>query len=176
MAQTPNSNSTSYLTPTLFLQYMDGRSVADLVSDADVAVSTSSLTSNAIVQLALDTASGMVESACVQSSRYSPEDLAALTGVSQKYFYSLIARLAMCFLWERRPTENTKPGFYDATQKELEQVRHGERVFSFTETADAGTMEMSDFSEQDLQTLGLSSLRAARLFGIRAGRDRPFRG
>lgn len=168
MAKIPNSQPASYLTVDEFLKRKDWRTVADFVSDADVRVTQSSLTSDANLQAVLDDAAGMVEAACLAGNRYQPADLAALTGVAKAFRDRLIADLAMGLLIERRPDKKTPlPQSFERALAELEDLRFGKWIFGLKETQDAGLMDFEKDNENIREDRNLTTYKASRFFGSR---------
>lgn len=168
---TPLSNSTSYCTPGEFLKRYDANQVGDLVSDGKVRVPATALLTDPNVQAALDTASGDVEAACLVAGKYTPTDLAALTGVSQKLLYGIISDLAYWRLVVRRYPGATITDAAKGGMVMLERLRFGERIFGLQEQADAGLPASTFPTITQLYTPGFASMVARRYFGIR-GKER----
>lgn len=168
---TPNSAASSYLAASDFLNRYDARAVGDLVSDNGNRVSPSNLVNNAVLQEALNDASGMIEAACLRSGRYQPTDLSGLTGVSQRFLWRLIADLAMGLLIERRPDiDRPTPKAYDAALAWLGQLATGERIFGLAEVQDAGLPAAQIESPQTVANRNLTTNVLSRFFGRRLNR------
>jgi hypothetical protein len=112
-------------------------------------------------------ASGELESACQVGNRYSAADLAALTGSGLHRVRKVVADLAFWALCQRRTPQSgnpeTVPGAKQALE-ELDRLRKGERIFSFSESADAGLPETVR-PDPSLNEAGRAVIQAKRLFG-----------
>ncbi len=176
MAQTPNSNASSYLTVASFLTYVDWRTVAEYCSDDEpsvarptrVQLTTAATVYNNNLQAALDAASGMLEAACTAGGRYDPTDLAALTGVSAAFRDELLAGLALAKLYRRRPDRAAPadPRVQEAMAL-LEALEEGRRVFSLTETQQAGVLDHQVETPEQAEQRNLPSTILRELFGRR---------
>lgn len=123
----------------LLLRY-DARRVSDLVSDTG---SRSVYPDQSpVVAAVLDDASGMVESACRASQRYTANDLQALTGNTSALLKRLVCDLAFGLLVARRgyssQDQRVMAPQTEAANGMLEMLRRGERIFSDQDNADAG--------------------------------------
>jgi hypothetical protein len=153
VAQTPNSASEPYCTPANFLVYHDWKLVASLVRDDESDLPTKAdllddgTDAGEMVVAFLMAASGELESACQVAARYSPADLAALTGAGAARLSKLVADLAFWRLSQRRQPNaadpKNVPGAVQALE-DLDRLRDGERIFPFVESADAGLPSVSD--------------------------------
>lgn len=179
MAKTPNSNSSSYLTAAEFLKRKDWRTIADLCSDDDRRPATAAAfladaTKLANLQALLDDAAGMVEAACLKGNCYTPEDLAALTGVGQKLLYRLIADLTEGYAIERRPDrKRPTPPAYERALELLDMLATGQRIFPTVESMDAGNPEIEVEDAAIVEDRALTTYRADRFFGRRNNRIDP---
>ncbi len=173
MAKTPLTNATSYLSPADFLKRKDARVIGDLVGDAGSRVSAAALLTDPNVLAALGDASGEVESMCLLGGRYTPADLAALTGNAQGFLSKLVAELAFCQLWTRRYPDKERADTCQWAQDTLERLADGEQMFGFQETADAGTVLSVVEDMDDVQTRNLVTSQAGRFFGRRSNDVEP---
>ncbi|MEK9810000.1 MAG: phage protein Gp36 family protein, partial [Candidatus Nanopelagicales bacterium] len=80
----------------------DERTLAELVSDTDVAIDTADLATDTKLAAALDDASGVIDAALLTGGRYSAASLSGLTGNSLALLKRLCCVLAMTFLRQRR--------------------------------------------------------------------------
>lgn len=175
MAQTPLSGSASYLSAARFFLYRDERPVLELLSDDDQKATRSdaeddTADAGAVLNAALQWASGEVERWCLPGNRYKPEDLAALTGNSLVLLEGLVADLAFWRLAKRRwprVKEDEVSGAADAMQT-LRDLRAGETIFGLTESANAG---ISGAVTLDSGTNREVVRYASRYFGSRLNRD-----
>ncbi len=175
MTQTVATSSTTYITAAEVLKRLDWRVLADLCSDNESRIggtSSSALLTNANFLALLRDASGELESACKVGERYSVADLALLiadSGMGAGKIYRLLCRLIMGYAFERRPDkENKQAAVYEAALKELDQLRDGERIFSFAESATAGRMNHEVETESDIVNRHGVVYQARRLFGRRS--------
>jgi phage gp36-like protein len=133
----------SYASPSDFLKRYDARVLGDLVGDSGVRVDPSALLQNVNVQAALDDASGMIDSAVLVAQKYTPDELAALTGVDAAFLIRIVCNLAFGLLTMRRgqPTEQIEQ--YKEALAALELLRSGERVFNVLANEEAGNPSAS---------------------------------
>lgn len=176
MPQTPDTASSPYCTAADLLVYHDWQQVAMLVRDGDDALPDKTATAaSAIVAAVLLAASGELESACLIGQRYTPADLAALTGASAARRSKLVADLAFWRLAQRKQPMSANPDAVPGAKEalaELDRLRNGERIFSFTESAEAGLPTVSDPAVTSLANPIVAE--SARYFGThRTGHIRP---
>jgi len=169
---TPLSGASSYCTTAEFLQRVDWRSIADYCSDLSVKLTREALLTNEVLLAALQAASGKVESACTVAARYSPDDLAALTGNSAQLLKTVITGLAIWEIFQRRPEKSAElPMRTKEAESYLDRIRLGERVFGIQEVMEAGNVTNRVMDEGRWQTLNLTTNQARRFFGTRANRQ-----
>jgi hypothetical protein len=170
MSQTPNSALTSYASVSDLLLRKDARIVGELANDDGSVSNPAALATHPAVAAALNAASGEIESACLIGERYTPADLAALTGVSAEYLKSLVCDIAMHRLAERRGLrfEDTHVAF-DRARETLDRLRSGDRIFSFAEAEQAGVASDQFVQGFQLDRLNLAS-NNSRYFGTRMNR------
>ncbi len=160
----------SYATPAQFLQRYDARVVGDIVSDNADQVGAAELLDNANLQAALDDASGDIESALLFGERYTPDDLAALTGNSQSLLVRMTCDIAMAFLLRRRPTKNAEADAaqLELAEKHLERLRKGDRVFYRGDDVDpAGVVDTTGPTTVQLTSLNLIRDRTQNYYPAR---------
>lgn len=139
MVMTPSSGSTPYASASDFSERYDIRTIGDLLSDLGVRLPAGQVLTSSRLTYLLMQASGQVESAAMAGKRYTTEDLAALTGNSKEYLKGIVCDLVIWILMGRRPTrEGGVPEIVKGALEALELIRHGHRIFAFTETQDAG--------------------------------------
>lgn len=142
MAATPETSASGYATYTDLIAYHDSRKIADLV--LDTGARETDLSSNTKITRALKRASGEVESACFRGRSYTPADLAALIangGAGAELLIGLVCDLAFWHLCKRRHKLAVKAEEIAGAKEALEMldaIQAGERIFSFTESAEAG--------------------------------------
>lgn len=165
MALAPLTSATSYATNAQFLDRYDVRTVADLLSDSDVTLTTAAVTASTRLTALLRQASGDIEAACVAGLRYQPVDLNALLtngGNGADFLIGLTCDLAMWKIMNRRPSPvaTEPPGPAKMALATLDLLRDGKRILSFQESANAGV-------EIDLaQPCCTVTTQAARYFGF----------
>lgn len=143
MPQTPLTSATSYATNDQMIDRYDVRTLGDLLSDTDTSLSSSEVSNSTRLTTLLKQASGEVEAACVAGRRYVPEDLQAMLdddGVGADLLIGLVCDIAMWRIMNRRPSPvaTDPPGPAKSALQALEQLRGGERIFPFDQSADAG--------------------------------------
>lgn len=176
MAGTPVSNSTPYCTAQEFLKRADFRTVADNLSDNDkrptlpTILDSSSVEGNRLYVILMD-ASGEVESACLLGGRYTPADLAALTGNQAQFLKRLVTDLAIPMVYRRRPDLNTPvPDWCTQAKNILNALAAGDRIFGIQETIDATHAEIEVDSAADVEARQMPTYTASRFFGTRNNR------
>jgi hypothetical protein len=188
MALTLNSSASGYLPPLEFLKRFDLRLIADLISDTGVRVGGSPNPDPAVVAVnlnllsALLDASGDVEAACIRGHRYQPDDLQALAGTpdnvalpsaAQSRLFRLVGRLAMCYLYERRPDKGPIPETYKAAWDHLEALANGEQIFGFAEAQDAGLLRSETEAAPLVERRNLTVVQARGYYGTRCNQLPP---
>jgi hypothetical protein len=159
---TPFSATASYCTPDQLLTYYDKRQLGDWLLDSDHREIDP--VQNPRTQEALDSAAGMVESACVVGARYSPDDLASLQGVSKKTLQMINAHLAGSILRNRRKPDAELTTMAKWAFEHLERLRLGERIFGLQENADAGLPSVNPVSQEEIANDSTAVTNEARRF------------
>lgn len=175
MAQTPNSSSTPYVTARQFLLCYEPSIVADLLKvnrsshappPSFLAMCDVNNPAGAKLYHHLMEGAGEIESACAVAKRYTPLDLAALTGVSQTLLQKLNAARAMWSLAQSLKPMTARPDEVPmATESALllQELRDGLKIFTFEETQDAGLPAVVPPRPARLLTANVVA-RADRLF------------
>ena len=173
---TPVSSATSYCSATDFFKYVDVRMIRDLVRDDGTRANQADAATDPVLTEALLAASGLVESACLVGNKYTPTDLAALTGASQAFLRMTVAWLAAGLILERRMYADREfPAGVEKANERLQQLREGVRIFGLQSVMDAGNSNTTFMVESDWERLNLATFQADRFFGIRSNRDRQSR-
>lgn len=127
---------------------------------------------NLVLADLLREASGMVEMACLRGERYSPADLAGLTGNAAESLAGLVAGITLWLLWERRPTRLATMQLPLRAQMAMDQLAHleaGDRIFGILEVASAGVASQPEFmTPNDLEYRNFTSVISKRYFGSRS--------
>lgn len=172
---TPVSSATSYASATDLINAHEVGKIGDWATDTKVRLTPTQILTDTIVAAALLRGSGEVEMACFRGGRYTPTDLASLTGASAAALKGLVADIAFYRLAKRRL--NTAQAIEAASYKEametLKAINQGELIFGLQEAADAGVISTVDLQ---LNSRGLErrpTELAGRLFGRRMDND-PF--
>lgn len=170
MPKQVSTSASPYCTPSAALLYVDWRTPANLLSDDGTRLADSgAVASSAAWAELLLAASGEVEAAALRGKRYTPADLAAMTGAQAARLRELVARLAVGKLVFRRPgLYPTVPQDVQDARAALELLANGERVFGFVETMEAGlpgSVNVESADPADMLVTGL----ADRFFGSRMG-------
>ena len=165
MVMTPSSGSAPYATASDFAERYDIRTIGDLLSDLGARLPSGQVLTSSRLTYLLMQASGQVEAAAMAGKRYTTDDLAALTGNSKEYLKGIVCDLVIWILLGRRPTrEGGVPEIVKGALEALELIRHGQRIFGFTEVQDAGKNVIVADTPPDLLTS-----RGRRLFGDLTG-------
>ncbi len=171
MAFTPVSSLVSYISPDEFLSRFDSNLVGELVSDQNLQVNSTDLSTNPVLLTILADVSGMLESAACVGKRYGSEDLTAMATsgtVSGQYLKRVCANLAIGMLRQRRGMieSDEKGGPYIQALEALDKLRNGERIFTFAETEEAGLPSNVTLSPEEIERLNLFT-NNFRYFGFR---------
>ena len=162
------TSATSYASASDLMNHHDAGAIGDYAKDGAQLTPNQILTST-VVSASLLWASGLLESACVAGGRYTPTDLAALTGASAAYLKGIVCDLAFFKLACRRgrpDVSKTCPGYQDAMEA-LKALRMGETIFGFQEVMDASNMSTVDLSQNAQGLLTRTTDLARRRFGPR---------
>jgi len=177
MAQTVNTATayTDYITATELLKRGDWRLFGDLCSDNNTRLaSAAAVASDGNFLALLRDACAEIESACFVGGRYNALDLTALaanSGVGAGKLSRLIYRVTVALAYERRPDREVgQPEIVRKAEEQLQALRDGERIFSFTETMDAGRAEETRETTADVEDRGGLVYEMKRTFGRRVNR------
>lgn len=181
MSQTVSSSSSAYCSVSRFFETFDFRLVADLVRDSNGSAPTraalldSTSVEGAVVLSALKAGAGLLEAGCLQGKRYTPDDLASLTGVSKTHLERVNAGLALQAILDRRPTASVRTETLSTVteaNKMLDRLRSGEDCFGFVETQEAAQqmegLRLADAPQSVIDNSVVSV--ASRYFGNRTPR------
>lgn len=177
---TPNSSLTPFCSPAQFVVIFDYRTVAELLSDTDAALTNAAAVeaSATLAELLLE-GTGQIEMATSIGNRYQvytdrPSDLATLAATataSGARLRRLNAAITMEYLWRRRP-DKEMPAMveFEEAALMLKALSDGEMIFGFVETMNAGVLQEHIDTAQDVQRRNLPSFQAQNLFGRRGNR------
>jgi hypothetical protein len=178
---TPNSSPVAYCPVSEFLKRVDLRTVGDWASDTGTRVASGALPTDPNVAAALNSASGMFESALLKSERYEPSDVLLMIGLNPDgsaiggfvptsgtaFVYEIITRLAEGLLWRRRPDLSPYPPLFDWAMGQLDDLRDGGKILPFVEIQVAGVPDHHVEVEADILQRNLVITEARRFFGSR---------
>ena len=168
---TPISGSASYCSGAQFLVRFDVRTVAECLSDNDVPLDESSVATNTKLVSLLKGSSGKLEAAALLGGKYTPTDLAALTGNMAEWIADIVADLAAPKVLGRRFIEF--PDFAERLKEAegvLSALAEGRLIFGLQEVIDAGVMDDTIESADVVEERNMITLQAGRYFGRRANR------
>ena len=150
----------SFSSPSEFLQRYDARIFGDVVRDDGNQATPEELLDDPNLQAALDDASGDITASCLVGERYSPADLAALTGNSLFLLKRICCDVAVAFLLRRRPSgdPDSDGKRMEIAETHLERLRKGEQVFYRGDGIDAAGV---------IDTTGPTTLQLYQLNTIR---------
>lgn len=174
MPQTSNSSTVAYCTPQQTLLCVAPTIVADLLHQTNpdspppsyMAMVDPNNPACQKLLFHLMIGAGEIEAACGPAARYSPLDLAALTGVSQTLLQKInIARGYWSLAQSLKPLTAREEDVPMAAQSSLllKELHDGIMIFSFIESAAAGLPSVNPPAPRQLFTPNVVS-RAARLF------------
>lgn len=168
---TPVSGSSPYCSGSQFLDRYDVRTVAECLSDANAAVQEAQVATNTKLLAILKGASGKLEAAAMIGGKYSPADLASLTGNMQQWVADIVADIAAPRILGRRFIEF--PEFAERTKEAegvLAALAKGELIFGIQEVIDAGVMMDEVETSATVEARQMISYQASRYFGRRGNR------
>lgn len=176
MAQTVSSSDSSYCTAAECVQRLDNRSLGDWLADDGTRLTSAQVLASTVLAALLQGASGEFESAIMVGERYTVEDIEALIAAdtnAAEFVKDIIANLVLLRAWGRRPRTASEPipPMAQWADKQLELLRTGTRIFGFAETTDAGKIEHSEMTADEIRRRPLLSNKLRRFFGRRSVAD-----
>lgn len=168
MPLTSVSSASAYAAVTDLKVWKQWQHMADWLSTDGTRGSESQFNSNAAALTHLKAASGLLEAACLKGGRYTPTDLAALTGNSMELLKRIVCWLAIASMSRFKTRTKGDDEEIHWAQDVLQALADGERIFAFQETMDAGipdNVQMAPPNSQ--QEADRVSVQAERLFGQR---------
>jgi hypothetical protein len=175
MAQTSNSSDSPYLTaremflcysPSIVADMLRPKTVPNAPPPSYLAMCDLTNPAGAALWFHLKIGAGEIESACAIAKRYTPLDLAALTGVSQVLLKKLNAARGMWSMCHQLQPLTANPDNVPMALESMEllkELRDGMKIFTFEETQAAGLPSVVPPNPAALVTGNVIS-RAARLF------------
>jgi phage gp36-like protein len=104
-----------------------------------------------------DDASGTVDAWIQRGGRYTPADLAGLTGTALSYLKRITCDICMCYLMERRPDRNPErvKAQRELAEGHLKLLASGQMIFAIPNAVNAGLEQIVGPSCVDTQNLNL---------------------
>lgn len=143
----------AYATVTDLIDRFDSRDLGDLASDGNAQVSEASLKTDRKIAAALADASGEIDAALLVGGRYTPMELANVTGFSKSHLVRITCDIAAARLMGRRMGRDIEKLKMMVEQAEghLERLRNGENVFNLTDQKSAGSPSATGLTALDYQ-------------------------
>lgn len=168
-----STSATPYATTADLWVHSDWRTVADWVANDDNrpssihAMNDPTTVVGGIVYKHLLRASGEVELSCQTGGRYSPADLASLTGATKEALVALVCTIALWRMAARRQPLAEVPAQMVMAHETLSALRKGELVFGVVANIEsAAGLDAIEFSSQ-LNNPSRTVNQASRFFGHR---------
>lgn len=173
MPMTPKSSSTPYVTAEQFFEFYGWQLAADMLRNTPesprpsyLALLDQSNPAGAKLYRFLSKGAGEIEAHCLIAGKYNPDDLAALTGMSQVLLQALNSARAMWGIYQRLKPGSARmedcPGAKESHEM-LMELRDGKTIFGFEEVQAAGLPSVNPPAPASLLTPNAVS-RAYRLF------------
>jgi phage gp36-like protein len=133
-------------TPADLCKRFDVRLLGDLVGDAGVRVGMPDLLDHENLQACIDDAWGEIIGALMMSQRYTQDQIDDLADESKQYLIRLNCAIAIGYLLDRRPWEDSdqraaEMSKRERARKELEELRVGKKVLNIEDAKNAGLPE-----------------------------------
>lgn len=169
MAKTVLTSATSYASASDLIKAHSADQIGQWCQDSKLTLTAGMIMADATVAAALLRASGMVEAYALRGGRYTPQDLAALTGAGQAMLIGLVVDLAYYLLARRRlkAKDAEDVAGYDVIKDTLTALGEGSAIFGFQEIVDAGVMSTVDTAKDSRNLKNRPTDIASRYFGRR---------
>jgi len=156
----------AYATGDNLIARYDVDMVGDLATDNRDELDRALVPDHPNVEAALLDASGEIDTALLAGGRYTPTQLAELTGNTLNHLIRITCDIALANLVQRRPDRMNKE-LADAYRKTadawLEKLRKGENVFGIIEPT-AGTIDVATVQAVEIENLRLLPGRMSPYF------------
>lgn len=139
----------AYLTPSEFIVRYDARRVAELLTvNVSSPVTVADLPGNSSLIEFISDASGEIEAAITVGNKYTPVDLAAMTGTAASLLKRMVSDLVWVYLLVSRgmgdgDVEAQAPR-YKETKRMLAELYNGSMVFGIADNRNAGLPKVVD--------------------------------
>lgn len=163
----------AYANSSNLIAAFDVRDVRDLASDTGTAVDEAALPTSEPIVLALERASGDVDAAAMVGKMYTESDLSQLTGNARSMLIGMVCDRAMAYLMRRRPEKFSDvaiEAILARTDKFLDSLRDGQRVFNVATVLDAGLPTIDGPEAVDYEEMNLITDRTHHFYPSRASR------
>lgn len=138
---------TAFASGSDLLARYDLRTIADLINDDGTTATSGAITggANAVVNAALEDASGEILSALRQAGRYTEANLLAMTGNSLALLKKITCKIAFWNLWERRASWDDDRGDQARSdaRRIINDLKTGNIVFDLADNVTAGNPKVS---------------------------------
>lgn len=140
--------------------------IGDLSSDDRTTQDRSAVPNNSKVAAALDDASGQIDVALLSGGRYTPSQLAGLSGYSLAHLKRITCDIAMALLLKRRPdiARETRESITKEATEHLVALAKGENVFGIQAVIDSGVQNLVAIQTTQIERLNLLPQRMGRYF------------
>lgn len=159
----------AYATGNDLIERYDIDLVGDLGTDNREPVDRAAIPSLPFIATALLDASGEIDVALQSGARYSPADLAALTGNSVNKLKRITCDIAMALLLQRRTDlqyQELAERVASIARSHLAALARGENVFGIPAVTEAGIMSMQHVSSVDIDSRNNLTTRMSRVFPV----------
>lgn len=182
MSDTPKTfvgATSSYATPSDFINMADQRLLGDLVRDDGSEATPTQLLTDANLSTALLRASGIVEAYTLKGERYTVADLQAFPNGSpaQAMLKGIVCGLAIQYVRRRRGYDEPDYPLYKDALELLNLLADGASIFPFSEVQQAGVAQTRQRFPSSFYTDTPDLItNNVRSFGLRANRRGGFPG
>lgn len=163
----------AYASASDLIARFDTQIVGDLITDDDPTTELrdrpgqAEILASDVVAAMLDDASGRVEVAMNSGGRYTPAQLAALTGHGLAHLKRIVCAIAIALLFERRPervNQEIAERYREQSDKYILSLQKGENLFGLADQTDVSASLISTAGPTaiDLQTRNLLDERMHR--------------
>lgn len=162
----------AYATVVDLTDRYDSRDLGDLASDSNATVSETALKSDRKVLAALADASGEIDAALLVGNRYTPMELANVTGFSKSHLTRITCDIAAARIMARRMGRDVEKvkAMNELAEGHLERLRKGENVFNLTDQKSAGNPSATGLSVVEYSDPNTSNLIRDRVRNYYPGR------
>jgi phage gp36-like protein len=157
----------AYATGLDLIARCDVDQIGDLATDDREPLDRDAVATHPNVLAALLDASGEIDVALLVGGRYTPDQLAALTGNTMNHLIRITCSLAIALLCERRPSRvsaEEAEAYRKTARAHLDALRRGENVFGIPAVLESGVIDTVAISAMELESLNGITERMNRYF------------